>query len=59
MSRIKLLIAEDDESTRALYEKGLNNDMFEKRFAVNGEDALDIYFAWHPDIIVLDIVMLS
>ena len=57
MSKIKLLIAEDDESTRALYDKGLNNDMFEKRFAMNGEEALDIYYSWKPDIIVLDIVM--
>jgi DNA-binding response OmpR family regulator len=57
MSKIKLLIAEDDESTLALYDKGLSKDMFEKRFAMNGQDALDIYHAWKPDIVVLDIVM--
>ena len=57
MSKIKILIAEDDESIRDLYDMGLSKDMFEKRFAINGQDALDIYKSWEPDIIVLDIVM--
>ena len=57
MSKIKILIAEDDESIRDLYDMGLSKDMFEKRFATNGQDALDIYKSWKPEIIVLDIVM--
>lgn len=57
MSKIKILVVEDDESIRDLYDMGLSKDMFEKRFAMNGQDALDIYKAWQPDIIVLDIVM--
>jgi len=57
MNKIKLLIAEDDESAGVLYDKGLNNDMFEKQYAMNEEEALNIYYSWQPDVIVLDIMM--
>jgi DNA-binding response OmpR family regulator len=57
MAKIKILIAEDDKDTLELYRKGLTEDLFEMRFAINGKDALDLYQEWHPHIIVLDIVM--
>jgi len=52
-----LLIVEDDKSVQALYDAGLSNEEFEKRFAGNGEDALNAYYAWKPDIILLDIML--
>jgi CheY-like chemotaxis protein len=57
MSEIKTLLVDDDKSVQALYDKGLENTVFTKRFAGNGKEALEIYSAWHPDVVVLDIVM--
>jgi DNA-binding response OmpR family regulator len=51
------LIAEDDAMIVTLYEEGLGDEMFDKRFAVSGKAALEIYSEWHPDIIILDIMM--
>lgn len=57
MPRLKILIAEDDKFTQSLYEKGLPKDRYERRMAGNGEEALEIYRSWNPDIVVLDIMM--
>lgn len=55
--KTKILIADDDRSVRVLYDIGLSDDEFEKRFASNGKEALDIYEEWSPDILLLDIMM--
>lgn len=55
--KIKILVADDDRSMRALYDIGLSDEEFEKRFATNGAETLAIYTDWAPDIIVLDIMM--
>ncbi len=57
MSEIKILLVDDDKSIHDLYDKGLVNTIFTKRFAGNGKEALEIYHEWHPDVIVLDISM--
>jgi CheY-like chemotaxis protein len=31
--------------------------MFETVYATNGKDAMELYHSWHPDIIVLDIML--
>jgi len=53
--KIKTLIVEDDATTQLIYEKGLFNDVFDKKMTVSGKEALVIYNEWHPDIIILDI----
>ena len=53
--KIKVLVVEDDTSTQLLYDKGLFNQVFEKRMVASGKEALLVYNDWHPDIIVLDI----
>ena len=55
--RIKVLVVEDEHSTRLLYDKGLFNQVFDKKMVVSGQDALAVYQEWHPDIIVLDIYL--
>ncbi|MHB8910845.1 MAG: response regulator transcription factor [Syntrophales bacterium] len=55
--KIKILIVEDDHTTRLLYDKGLFNEVFDKKMAVSGKEALLAYTEWHPDIIVLDIYL--
>jgi len=58
MEQLKILVAEDEETTRLLFGiafKGMEN--VELRFAANGEEALTSLKAWHPDILLLDIRM--
>jgi CheY-like chemotaxis protein len=57
MSEIKILLVDDDKDIHDLYDEGLANTLFSKKFAVNGEEALKIYDVWHPDVIVLDLLM--
>ena len=55
--KIKILIVEDSANINLLYNRGLPDVIFEKRFAQNGRDALTIYQEWGPDIIVLDVML--
>ena len=58
MDKLKLLVAEDDETTLSVYKKkALADTVFETRFAENGREALKEYNSWKPDIILLDIYM--
>ncbi|MEK7850990.1 MAG: response regulator [Deltaproteobacteria bacterium] len=56
-AKLKILIAEDDKDLLALYDKALPDLVFDKRLVINGEKALEAYKTWHPDILVLDIIM--
>ncbi len=53
--KIKILIVEDDNTTQLLYEKGLFNQVFDKKLVASGKEALLVYKQWHPDMIILDI----
>ncbi|MFP5213128.1 MAG: response regulator transcription factor [Acidobacteriota bacterium] len=55
--RIKILLVDDDRSIRGLYNLGLPDEEFEKQFASNGKEALQTYATWHPDIVLLDIML--
>lgn len=55
--KIKILIVEDSPNINLLYNRGLPDSIFEKRFAANGYDALVSYNEWQPDIIILDIML--
>lgn len=57
MDKLKILIAEDDKLAQIIYEDGLPDDSYEKRFANNGEEAIEMYKSWKPDILVLDLIM--
>ena len=55
MSKLKILLVEDDPLLQKFYDKGLPEEEYEKRFSDNGIDALEIYKSWKPEIIILDI----
>jgi DNA-binding response OmpR family regulator len=55
--KIKILVVEDDHTTKMLYEKGLFNQIFDIKMVVSGKAAMVVYDEWHPDIIVLDIYL--
>ncbi len=57
--KINILVVEDDHTTQLLYDKGLFNQVFEKKLVASGKEAILVYDEWHPDIIVLDIYLLE
>lgn len=55
--RPKILIAEDDDSLRKLYETVLTSRGYRVSLASNGEEALKLADSARPDIILLDVMM--
>ena len=57
MSKIKVLLAEDEASLGMIVKESLESRDFTVFHAENGEEALDIYQKEKPDILVLDVMM--
>jgi CheY-like chemotaxis protein len=57
MEKMKILIVDDNKSVQALYNLGLKDEIYDKKFADNGKAALEMHESWHPDLIVMDIMM--
>lgn len=57
MSKIKVLLAEDEASLGMIVKESLETRGFEVFHAENGEEALKFYHKESPDILVLDIMM--
>ena len=55
--RIKILVVEDSPPMNLLYDRGLPDTIFEKRFAKDGQEGLIVYEEWRPDVIVLDVML--
>jgi DNA-binding response OmpR family regulator len=55
--KIRILVVEDDHTTQLLYDKGLFDQVFDKKVAASGKEALLVYEEWHPDIMILDIYL--
>ena len=53
----RVLVAEDDADSRRLLESILLQAEFEVRIAENGQQAVTLFQAWHPDFIWMDIRM--
>ena len=53
----KILVVDDEESIRFLYQEELEEEGFEVEVAKNGEDALEKLPSFKPDLITLDIKM--
>jgi len=53
----KILVVEDEEGLRLLYEEELNAEGYEVLTARNGREAIQQLEVGKPDLIILDIVM--
>ena len=53
----KILLVEDDMALAAVYRSRLEIEGFDVREVHNGEDALSATVDYHPDLILLDIMM--
>ncbi|MBB5021780.1 response regulator [Desulfurispira natronophila] len=57
LSDVSLLYVEDDELTRELYVRLLKRMTKKLYIAVNGQEGLDLFFKFEPDIVLSDIQM--
>lgn len=61
MSKLKLLIAEDEKAAQLIYKKAFQENRFNNIFDItivnDGEEALKTFQGIKPDILVLDIMM--
>lgn len=57
MEKIRIIIAEDTKGTRRFYDTVLSDSFYEKRFAQNGKEALELYESWNAEILILDMMM--
>ena len=57
MPKQKILIVDDDTNISELISLYLNKECFETRCAENGEDALKAFSEFHPDLILLDLML--
>ncbi len=57
IEKLKVLVAEDDANIREGLLDALSDEGYEARGAADGIAALRHYAAWHPDLILLDVMM--
>lgn len=53
----KILIADDNPQNAELLEAHLDGTGYETRIATNGEETVRAAKEWHPDIVLLDVMM--
>jgi CheY-like chemotaxis protein len=53
----KVLLVEDEEALRVLYQDGLKAEGYEVLIATNGKEAIQQLEKGKPDLVILDIVM--
>lgn len=53
----RLLLVEDDDALANVYVTRLQTEGFDVRRVANGEDALAAALSYHPDLIILDVMM--
>ncbi len=53
----KILVVDDEESVRHVVTFTLERAGYEVDAAVNGDDCLDKVYSFHPDLVLLDLMM--
>ncbi|MCM3618566.1 response regulator transcription factor [Sutcliffiella horikoshii] len=54
---MKILIVEDDINIRSIIQMYMSKQGYETIVAVNGEEALELYYGINPDCIILDLML--
>jgi two-component system response regulator VicR len=55
--KMKIMLADDDESIRMVVEHIVKQDGFDFCFACDGAEALEIFLTEQPDLLILDVMM--
>ncbi|MEL7563668.1 MAG: response regulator transcription factor [Dehalobacterium sp.] len=55
--KTKILVVDDDHNIVELIRLYLEKEMFCVRESYQGEEALELFYAWTPDLVILDIMM--
>ena len=53
----KILVVDDEESIRLLYQEELEDEGYNVKTAASAEEALEIVPEFHPDLVIMDIKM--
>lgn len=53
----RILLVEDDDALASVYVSRLQAEGFDVRRVSNGEDALAAALSYHPDLVLLDVMM--
>ena len=59
MARKTILVVDDEPDVLRLLEKGLSAEGYQVLTADNGLDAIELAKSKHPDVIILDVVLLD
>lgn len=54
---MKILVVEDEERIRKVIRSFLEKNGYIVKEASNGEEGLDLFYEWNPDLILLDVMM--
>jgi len=55
--KTKILVVDDDRNIVDLIRLYLEKEMLEVRGAYHGEEALELFYSWTPDLVILDLMM--
>lgn len=55
--KIKILVVDDDHNIAELIRLYLEKEMYEVKIAYDGKKALDIFYQWTPDLVILDLMI--
>lgn len=55
--KYKILVVDDDQNIAELIRLYLEKEMYSVKIAYDGKKALDAFYQWAPDLVILDIMM--
>ncbi|HHY77915.1 MAG TPA: response regulator transcription factor [Clostridiales bacterium] len=55
--KYKILVVDDDQNIAELIRLYLEKEMFDVKIAYDGKKAMDIFYQWTPDLVILDIMI--
>ncbi len=55
--KLKILVVDDDHNIAELIRLYLEKEMYEVKIAYDGKKALDIFYQWTPDLVILDLMI--